>query len=156
MSKQKRKDENLIASNKKAFHDYQVNEQFEAGLVLEGWEVKSIRAGRVQLKDSYVKLKDGEAWLIGSHISPLPTASTHIDPDPTRTRKLLLNAKELSKLRVAVEREGLTVVPLKLVWRRQLAKLKIAIAQGKKSHDKRASAKRKDWERERHRILKGK
>jgi len=146
--------ERLIASNKKAFHDYFIEQRFEAGLVLEGWEVKSLRAGRVQLKESYVVLKNGEAWLIGAHMSPLPTTSTHITADPVRTRKLLLHQRELAKLVVAKDRQGYTIVPLNLHWTHNRAKLEIAIAKGKKEHDKRESSKQKDWERERNRFLK--
>ncbi|WP_423063629.1 SsrA-binding protein SmpB [Candidiatus Paracoxiella cheracis] len=155
MNKQiKSKTERIIATNKKARHDYHIEEHFEAGLVLEGWEVKSLRAGRVQLRDSYVVLKKGEAWLIGAHFSPLPTASTHITPDPQRTRKLLLNERELSKLAAAVEREGYTVVSLDLHWHHNRAKAEIALAKGKKTHDKRETMKRREWEREKQRGLK--
>jgi SsrA-binding protein len=150
----KKSEDKLIASNKKAWHDYTIETQFEAGLVLEGWEVKSIRAGHVQLKESYVLLKNGEAWLFGAHFTPLKTASTHIDPDPVRTRKLLLNRKEINKLVVAKDREGYTIVPLDLHWFKNRVKLKIAIAKGKKQHDKRAASKEKDWNREKLRILK--
>lgn len=142
-----------IALNKRARHDYFIEQTYEAGLVLQGWEVKSMRDGRVQLTESYVLLKDGEAWLLGCHITPLPTASTHIHPDPTRTRKLLLNTKELSKLFGAVQREGYTLIPLKLYWKNRHAKLAIAIAKGKKEHDKRATLKEKAWKREKERIL---
>lgn len=146
----------LIAQNKKARHDYSLETQFEAGLALEGWEVKSIRDGRVQLKESYIILKRGEAWLIGAHISPLKSASTHIDPDPVRTRKLLLNRREINKLIVSKEREGYTIVPLDLHWGgNNLVKINIAIAKGKKQHDKRAALKERDWNREKARILKG-
>jgi len=144
----------LIASNKKAWHDYTIETQFEAGLVLEGWEIKSIRAGHVQLKESYILLKSNEAWLFGAHITPLKTASTHIDPDPLRTRKLLLNRKEINKLFVAKDREGYTVVPLDLHWFHNRVKINIAIAKGKKQHDKRASTKEREWNREKQRILK--
>ncbi len=143
-----------IASNKKAFHDYTIQDRFEAGLVLEGWEVKSLRAGRAQLKESYVVLKGGEAWLIGAHISPLQSASTHIEPDPVRTRKLLLNKRELSKLFHAKDRQGFTIVALDLHWYHNHIKCEIAIAKGKKTHDKREAAKRKDWTREKQRLLK--
>jgi len=122
--------------------------------VLEGWEVKSIRDGRVQLKESYVLLKKGEAWLIGAHISPLPTASTHITPDPVRSRKLLLNQRELTKLQRACEREGYTVVALNFHWTKNRVKTEIALVKGKKLHDKRAAEKKKDWDREKHRLLK--
>ncbi len=144
----------IIASNKKARHDYFIEDRYEAGLVMEGWEVKSIRAGRVQLKESYIVLKNSEAWLIGAHISPLSTASTHINPDPVRTRKLLLNRRELNKLFTAKEREGYTIVALDLHWKKNHIKAEIALAKGKKLYDKRETQKRKDWEREKQRILK--
>lgn len=143
-----------VAVNKKARHDYFVEETFEAGLALEGWEVKSLRAGRAQLTEAYVHLRDGEAWLLGAHITPLPTASTHIDPDPTRTRKLLLHRRELDRLIGAVERKGYTLVPLDLHWSRGRAKLSIGLAKGKKQHDKRATEKDRDWQRQKARILK--
>ena len=146
--------ERLIASNKKAYHDYALETQFEAGLVLEGWEIKSIREGHVQLKESYIMLKNSEAWLIGAHITPLKTASTHITPDPIRSRKLLLNRRELNKLAFAKEREGYTIVPVDLHWFKNRVKIQIAIAKGKKQHDKRAAEKEKDWNREKHRVLK--
>jgi SsrA-binding protein len=142
-----------IADNKKAFHDYFVEERFEAGLVLEGWEVKSIRAGRVQLKESYVVVKNGEVFLIGCHISPLPTASTHIHPDPTRTRKLLLHAPEISKLIGKTERAGYTLVPVNLHYAKGRIKLEIGLAKGKKQHDKRAAEKEREWVREKARLM---
>jgi SsrA-binding protein len=143
-----------IALNKKARHDYLILDRLEAGLVLEGWEVKSLRAGNIQLKESYVIIKKGEAWLFGAHISPLNTASTHINPDPVRSRKLLLHKRELDKLVGGVERKGLTVVPLAMYWSHGRAKLEIAFAQGKKQHDKRASEKDRDWARQKNRLLK--
>ncbi|QKK12724.1 MAG: SsrA-binding protein SmpB [Pseudomonadota bacterium] len=143
-----------MALNKKARHDFFIEERFEAGLALEGWEVKSLRAGRVQLKESYVLVRDNEAWLFGSHISPLPTASTHIHPDPLRTRKILLHRNELDTLIGAVERKGYTLVPLALYWKRGRAKLEIGLAKGKKQHDKRATEKDRDWQREKRRLLK--
>ncbi len=143
-----------IARNKKAYHDYYIETTFEAGLVLEGWEVKSIRAGRTQLKESYVLLKDNEAWLLGAHISSLLSASTHIQPDPTRTRKLLLNRREIHKLQKAKDRQGYAIVPLNLHWSRQHIKATIAIAKGKKLHDKRQSSKEKDWQRQQERNFK--
>lgn len=146
--------DNTIALNKKARHDYFIEDRFESGLVLEGWEVKSLRAGRVQLKEAYVLIKDGEAWLVGAHLSPLPTASTHISPDPTRTRKILLHRTELNRLIGAVERKGYTLVPLALYWKRGRAKLDVGLAKGKKQHDKRAVEKSRDWQREKQRILK--
>jgi SsrA-binding protein len=142
-----------IVQNKKAFHDYFVEERFEAGIVLEGWEVKAIRAGRVQLKEAYVIVSKGELVLLGSHITPLPTASTHIQPDPTRTRKLLLNAAEISRLIGAVERAGYTLVPLDMHYVRGRVKLEIGLAKGKKQHDKREAEKDKDWKREQQRLL---
>lgn len=154
-SKKKKKTAgNVIAVNRQARHDYFIEETFEAGLVLEGWEVKSLRAGRVNLKESYVLIKNGEAWLFGAHISPLPSASTHINPDPTRTRKLLLKKQELNKLIGHVERRGYTLVPLKLYWKKNLVKLEIGLAKGKKLHDKRATEKERDWQREKQRLLK--
>jgi SsrA-binding protein len=143
-----------IALNKKARHDFQLEDRFEAGLVLEGWEVKALRAGRVQLRDSYVILKSGEAWLLGCLITPLPTASTHITPDPQRTRKLLLHREELAKLIGAVERKGYTMVPTALYWKHGRAKLEIALAKGKQAHDKRAAIKERDWNRDKQRLLK--
>ncbi|HSH30658.1 MAG TPA: SsrA-binding protein SmpB [Thiohalobacter sp.] len=143
-----------IALNKKARHDYHIEERFEAGLALEGWEVKSLRAGKVQLVESYVIVKDGEAYLFGCLITPLQTASTHIHPDPTRTRKLLLKREELDKLIGAVERKGYALVPLAMYWKRGRAKLEIGLAKGKKAHDKRAAIKERDWAREKQRIMK--
>ncbi len=149
-----KKPDNTIVVNKKAFHDYFIEDQFEAGLILEGWEVKSLRAGRIQIKESYVTVKNGEAWLFGAHISPLPTASTHINPDPLRTRKLLLHRKELGTLIGAIERKGYTLVPVSMYWKGGLAKLKIGMAKGKKQHDKRADERERDWQREKQRLLK--
>lgn len=143
-----------IADNKKAFHDYFIEERFEAGIVLEGWEVKAIRAGRAQLKEAYVIVRDGEIFLFGAHISPLPTASTHIHPDQVRTRKLLLNAAEISKLIGKVERAGYTLVPLNLHFLRGRIKCEIGLAKGKKQHDKRESDKERDWQREQQKIMK--
>lgn len=143
-----------IAQNRVATHDYFIEERFEAGLVLQGWEVKSLREGRAQLKESYVVLKNGEAWLLGSHISPLTSASTHIQPDPVRTRKLLLHGSELSRLIGHVERKGYTLVPLSMYWKKGRAKLQIGLAKGKKLHDKRAAEKDKDWQREKLRVMK--
>ena len=144
----------IIADNRKARHDYALETQFEAGLALEGWEIKSIREGHVQLKESYVIVKHGEMWLIGAHITPLKTASTHIDPDPVRSRKLLLNRREINKLISAPGREGDTIIPVNLHWSKNRAKLQIAIAKGKKQHDKRASIKEREWNREKQRLLK--
>jgi SsrA-binding protein len=143
-----------IADNKKAFHDYFIEERFEAGLVLEGWEVKSIRASRVQLKESYVVVKHGQVFLIGCHISPLSTVSTHVHPDPTRTRKLLMHAAEISKLIGKTERAGYTLVPLNLHYTKGRIKLEIGLAKGKKQHDKRATEKEKEWRREQSRLMK--
>jgi SsrA-binding protein len=142
-----------IVENKKAFFDYFVEERFEAGLVLEGWEVKSIRAGRAQLKEAYVVVKRGEINLIGCHISPLPTASTHIKPEPTRTRKLLLHRKEINLLMGRVERAGYTMVPINLHFSKGRVKLEIGLAKGKKQHDKRATIKDRDWNRDKQRLM---
>ncbi|MGA7180433.1 MAG: SsrA-binding protein SmpB [Thiobacillaceae bacterium] len=143
-----------ITDNKKAFHDYFIEERYEAGLVLEGWEVKAIRAGRVQLKESYVVVKNAEVFLIGCHVSPLPTASTHIHPDPVRTRKLLLHGHEVSKLIGKTERAGYTLVPLNLHYVKGRIKLEIGLAKGKKQHDKRAAEKEKEWKREQSQLMK--
>jgi SsrA-binding protein len=144
-----------IALNKKARHDFMLEERLEAGLALEGWEVKSLRAGKVQLVDSYILLKDNEAWLFGCLITPLPTASTHIHPDPTRTRKLLLHRDEIDKLIGAVDRKGYSLIPTALYWKKGRAKLEIALARGKKEHDKRAAIKERDWQRDKQRLLRG-
>ncbi len=143
-----------IIQNKKALHDYSIEERFEAGLVLEGWEVKAIRAGRAQLKEGYVIVRQAEIFLIGAHITPLPEASTHVKPDPTRTRKLLLRAAEIGKLIGKVERAGYTLVPLDLHYLRGRVKISIGLAKGKKQHDKRAAERDRDWQRERAQILK--
>ena len=145
---------NTIALNKKSQHDYFIEEQYEAGIALEGWEVKSLRAGRLQLSESYVLVKDGEAWLFGAHITPLPTASTHVQPDPTRSRRLLLHREELSHLIGAVERKGYTLVPLSMYWKHGRAKTKIGLAKGKKQHDKRAAIREREWQRDKARLLK--
>ncbi|GAB1394847.1 SsrA-binding protein SmpB [Rhodocyclaceae bacterium] len=145
-----------IAENKKAFHDYFVEERYEAGLVLEGWEVKSIRAGRVQIKEAYVIVKDGEVWLLGCHISPLTTASTHVKPDPVRTRKLLLHEREIAKLIGKVERAGYALVPLNLHFTKGRIKLEVGLAKGKKQFDKRETEKQKDWVREKARLMRDK
>ncbi len=142
-----------IADNKKAFHDYFIEDKFEAGLVLEGWEVKAIRAGRVQLKEAYVVLKSAEVYLIGCHISPLLAASTHIYPDPTRSRKLLLHAEEINKLIGKTERAGFTLVPLDMHFVKGRIKLQIGLAKGKKEFDKRATVKEREWQREKQRIV---
>lgn len=138
---------NLIADNRKARYDYTIEQTFEAGIMLKGWEVKSLRAGRAQLAESYVVIKGGEAWLLNAHISPLQTASTHTPTIPDRTRKLLLHQHELDKLIGAVQRQGYTLVPLNLHWKDGKAKLDIALAKGKKLYDKRETEKRRDWER---------
>lgn len=152
--KQKQNTSDTIALNRKATHEYAIEERYEAGMVLEGWEVKSIRAGRIQLAQGYVILKNNEAWLIGSQITPLETASTHINPDPLRTRKLLLNARELSKLIGLTERRGFTLIPLAMYWKKNRVKLEIGLAKGKKLHDKRADDKERDWERTKQQLLK--
>lgn len=143
-----------IANNRKAHHDYFIEDRYEAGLVLHGWEVKSLRAGRVQLDQAYVVLKGGEAYLFGAQITPLQTASTHINPDPLRTRKLLLHEREIAKLIGSVERKGYTLVPLQLYWKDNRIKLEVGLAKGKKLHDKRATEKDRDWKREKERLLK--
>jgi len=142
-----------IVENKKAFHDYFIEQRFEAGIVLEGWEVKAIRAGRAQIKEAYVIVQGEELNLIGAHISPLPTASTHVNPDPTRTRKLLLHAEEIRKLIGSVERAGYALVPLDMHYTRGRVKISIGLAKGKKQYDKRATAKEQDWKREQQRLL---
>ena len=155
MSKKNKPDNsNTIALNRKARYDYAIEDQFEAGISLEGWEVKSLRDGRAQIKESYVMVIKGEVFFIGAHFSPLKTASTHVHPNPTRPRKLLLHAKEISKLIGATERDGYTIVPLSLYWKHGRAKLKIALAKGKKQHDKRESIKQRDWDREKQRLFK--
>jgi len=142
-----------IAENRKARHDYFIEEQFEAGLVLEGWEVKSLRDGRANLKEGYAVIRGTEAFLLGANFSPLPSASTHVQPDPVRPRKLLLNRRELNRLIGAVEREGYTLVPLSLYWKGGRAKVAIGLARGKKQHDKRASDRDRDWQRQKQRLL---
>jgi SsrA-binding protein len=154
-TKDKKKTPATIAVNRKARHDYFIEADYECGLALEGWEVKSLRAGKAQLTESYVHLRNGEAWLLGAHITPLNTASTHIHPDPTRTRKLLLNRHELDGMVGDVERKGYTLVPLSLYWSKGKAKLSIGLAKGKKQHDKRATQKDRDWQRQKSRVLKG-
>ena len=143
-----------IALNKKAKFDYFIEERFEAGIALEGWEVKSLRAGKVQIRDSYILLKDNEAYLFGALITPLPTVSTHIHPDPQRNRKLLLHRKELDKLTGAVERKGYALIPTAMYWKSGRVKVEIGLAHGKKAHDKRETEKERDWQRESRRILK--
>jgi len=143
-----------IAENRKARFDYFIEDRYVAGLALEGWEVKALRAGRANLTEAYVYLRGGEAFLIGAHVTPLNTTSTHVHADPTRTRKLLLNRRELDQLVGAVERKGYTIVPLDLHWEKGRAKLSIGLAKGKKQHDKRATEKDRDWQRDRQRVLK--
>lgn len=143
-----------IVQNRKAFHDYFIEERFECGIALQGWEVKAIRAGRVQLKEAYVIVSHGEIFLVGCHVSPLTTASTHVTPDPTRSRKLLLHAAEINKLIGRVERAGYTLVPLDMHYSHGRIKLEIGLAKGKKQHDKRAAEKEKAWRREQQRLLK--
>jgi SsrA-binding protein len=143
-----------IASNKKAWHDYHLEKPIEAGLSLFGWEVKAIRNGRVQLKDSYCLIRYNEIWLLNAHISPLSTTAAYLNPDPVRTRKCLLHKKQINKLIGAVQQKGLTLVPLSLYWANGKIKLSIALAQGKKKHDKRQTEKEKDWQREKDKIQK--
>jgi SsrA-binding protein len=142
-----------IADNRKARHDYHIEEDYEAGLALQGWEVKSLRAGRAQLKEAYVIVRNGEIFLFGAHFSPLPTASTHIHADPTRTRKLLMHREEINRLIGAVERRGYTLVPLRLYWKKGRAKLAVALGRGKQQHDKREDIKKRDWQREQARLM---
>ena len=145
---------NTIILNKKARHDYFIEDRLESGIALEGWEVKSLRAGKVQIRDSYVLLKGGEAYLFGALITPLPTASTHIHPEPQRNRKLLLHRREIDRLHGAVERKGYAVIPTAMYWKQGRAKLEIGLARGKKTHDKRQTEKERDWQRQKQRILK--
>ena len=154
MAKKKgKKPDNVIAQNKRARFDYHLDETFEAGLALAGWEVKSLRMGKVDLADSYVLMKDGEAWLLGAHITPLDTASTHFVTDPTRTRKLLLHKKELAKIHAAVSQKGQACVCTQLYWKGHLVKARIALGTGKKAHDKRDTQKDRDWNRQKQRII---
>ena len=143
----------LIAENRKARHEYFIEDRYEAGLVLAGWEVKSLRAGRAQLAEAYVYVKNGEVFLTGAHLAPLNSASTHVTVEPTRTRKLLLNRSEIDRLVGAVERSGYTLVPLELFWKNGRAKIRIGLAKGKKQHDKRATEKERDWARDKMRVL---
>lgn len=143
----------LIAVNRRARHDYFIEDSIEAGIVLMGWEVKSLREGRAQIAEAYVILKEGEAYLIGAHMTPLMSASTHVRTDPTRTRKLLLNERELSQLIGKTERSGYTIIPLDMHWTRGRAKLQIGLAKGKKQHDKRDDIKERDWNRQKERIM---
>ena len=148
------KPNNTIILNKKARYDFFIEERYEAGIALEGWEVKSLRAGRTQIQDSYILLKEGEAYLFGALITPLPTASTHISPDPQRTRKLLMHRREINKLIGNVERKGYTVIPTAMYWKKGKVKLEVGLAKGKQSHDKRQAEKDREWQREKQRILK--
>lgn len=152
--KQTQNTNSTIAVNRKAQHDYFIEERLETGMVLEGWEVKSLRAGKIQLDQGYILMKNGAAWLFGALITPLATVSTHIVPDAQRSRKLLLHKREISKLIGNVERKGYTLVPLKLYWKNNRVKLEIGLAKGKKLHDKRATEKERDWQREKQRVLK--
>jgi SsrA-binding protein len=154
MNDQKTGGRKTIALNKRARFEYEIEERFEAGIALEGWEVKALRDGRVQFADSYVLLKDNEAFLFGCLISPLSTVSTHVTPDPTRTRKLLLHRREIDRLVGAVDRRGYTVVPTAMYWSRGKAKVEIGMAKGKRQHDKRKTEKDRDWERQKGRIMK--
>lgn len=154
MSDDKKKATKTIAVNKRARFEFHIEERFEAGVALEGWEVKALREGRVQFADSYVLLKDGEAFLFGCRISPLPTASTHVTPDPLRTRKLLLHRREIDRLTGAVERRGYTLIPTAMYWSRGRAKVEIGMARGKQQHDKRKTVRDRDWERQKARIMK--
>ena len=142
-----------IVQNRRAFHDYFIEERYEAGLTLEGWEVKSIRAGRAQINESYVLLHNDELWLVGAHISPLTAASTHITPDPTRSRKLLMHAEEIRRLIGKVEQRGYTLIPLDLHYRKGRIKLEFGLARGKLKHDKRASERDREWQRAKQRLL---
>jgi SsrA-binding protein len=142
-----------IAQNRKAFHDYFVEERYEAGLVLEGWEVKAIRAARVQLGDAYVVVRNGALWLIGAHVSPLPTVSTHFVPDPTRSRKLLMRGEEIQRLIGKVEQRGYTLIPLDMHYKKGRIKLEVALGRGKLKHDKRAAERDREWERDKQRLL---
>lgn len=152
-AKKQNQHSSTIALNKRARHEYHISDKFEAGIVLNGWEVKSLRAGKVQIVDSYVLLKDGEAWLLGTLITPLPTASTHFVTDPTRTRKLLLHGNELSRLIEATQQKGYTCICTALYWKKHLVKAEICLAQGKQLHDKRDTEKDRDWDRQKQRVL---
>ena len=145
-----------IVQNRKAFHDYFIEQRLEAGLALQGWEVKAIRAGRAQIKEAYVIVKNGEIWLIGCHVTALPAASTHVMPDPTRTRKLLLHREEINRLIGSVERAGYALVPIDLHYSKGRVKLEVGLAKGKKQHDKRQATKDREWNREQQRLLRTK
>ncbi|MFB9886627.1 SsrA-binding protein SmpB [Balneatrix alpica] len=155
MSKKKKSSgDNVIAQNKRARHDYHIEERFEAGVALMGWEVKSLRAGRASLVDTYVLVKDGEVWLVGTHISPLLSASTHVVCNPLRDRKLLLHGREIDRLATAISQKGYTCVPLSLYWKGHLVKCDIALVKGKKEYDKRDTERERDWQRQKERLMK--
>jgi SsrA-binding protein len=154
MADERKTNAGTVALNRRARHDYFIEERHEAGLALQGWEVKALRAGRLQLTEGYVLLRNGEAWLFGAHVSPLSTTSTHVIADPTRSRKLLLHRRQLDALVGAVERKGYALIPLAVYWKDGRAKLEIGLAKGKKQHDKRADEKDRDWKREKARLLK--
>ncbi len=156
MAKKKPQSDNTIGRNKRAFHDFFIEDRFEAGLVLEGWEVKSLRDKKLQLRDAHAFVKNGEVWIVGALITPLPTAAKHLKTDTTRTRKLLLHKREIDRLIGAVERKGYTIVPLAMYWVRGRAKIEIGLAKGKQQQDKRATIKERDWQRQKQRILRGK
>jgi len=149
-----KKPSSMIAQNKKARHDYAIESTYEAGIVLDGWEVKSVRDGRVQMTDTYVMVKNNEIFWVGGQITPLLSASTHVNPEPHRARKLLMHRREIDKLVGAVDRKGYTLVPLKMFWSKGYAKMEIGLAKGKQEHDKRADDKDRDWSREKGRIMK--
>jgi SsrA-binding protein len=154
MTKKEKKERSSIAQNKKARFDYFIEDRLEAGLALQGWEVKSMRAGKAQLTDSFVIFRDGEAWLLGSHVTPLNTVSTHVVAEPKRTRKLLLNRREIDRLIGLVERKGYTLIALELYWSKNRVKVAVGLAKGKKQHDKRDTEKDRDWQRDKARALK--
>ena len=154
MSKKSKETDNNIITNRKAFYDYFLEEHFEAGISLMGWEVKALRAGRVQIKESHILVKDREIYLFGAYITPLPAASTHVIADPSRTRKLLLHGREIAKLIGAAQRDGYTLVPVNLYWKNGYVKVNLAIAKGKKAFDKRASETDRDWSRQNERLMK--
>ena len=155
MARKKENTAGRIADNRRALHEYFIDQRYEAGVALQGWEVKALRAGRLQLQEAYVLLKDGEAWLFGAHVAPLLTASTHVLPDPTRSRKLLLHRRQIDAMIGAVERKGYTLIPLAAYWVAGKAKIEVGLARGKKQHDKRADERDKDWQREKARVMKG-
>ena len=154
VAKSEKKTPGVIASNRRARFDYHLHETFEAGLVLAGWEVKSLRAGAAQLAEAYVLVRDGESWLAGAHITPLSSASTHVETDPTRDRKLLLHAKEIARISVAVRQKGFTCIATSLYWKDQRVKCGIALAKGKQLRDKRAAVRERDWKRQQERLIK--